>query len=296
MSSLDAHAAAAARTALDVVAASLGPRGQWPSWAITEPSPGPGERDISPPITAMGMLAVQGLAEADDLLARSRMHLELTVLPGGMWRYYANIPPDTDDSAMCALALGPRHLIAEQTRATIAATVLPDGRFPTWFEPGWHAAVDAVPNANIVALLGEVEETAAAVEWLVTVIETGHEVQSSLFYIDALDLHLAIRRAVDAGVTSLRSSLAIAQERARQRIAAGGLSPYRCAQAVAVAQGTLDQPLRDSAHAALLDTRTPDGTWPRETLFVAARADGPGRCLYQSWSVVTALCARALLT
>lgn len=296
MNAVDAHAAAAARTALDVVAARMGPRGQWPSWAISEPFQGPGERDISPPITAMGMLAVQGLAEADDLLARSRMHLELTVLPGGMWRYYANIPPDTDDSAMCALALGTHHPISEQTRATIAATVLPDGRFPTWYEPGWTPAVDAVPNANIVALLGETAETTAAIEWLNGVVESRREVESSLFYVDALDLHLAIRRAVDAGATSLRPSLAIAQERARERIATGGLSPYRCAQAAAVAQGTLDRPLWDSARTALLDTRTPDGTWPRETLFVAARTDGPGRCLYQSWSVVTALCARALLT
>jgi hypothetical protein len=285
----------AAQRALQVLAASVGPRGQWPSWAVTDPVTDPGRRDISPPITAMGILALRGVPEAGDIIARSVQHLELTVLPGGMWRYYANIPPDTDDSAMCALALGQSHPLVAQTRATITSTLLPDGRFPTWYEPEWAPAVDVVPNANIVALLGEVTETAAAIDWLLDIVAAGREVESSPFYLDALDVHLAIRRAVDAGVEPLRPALSSAVERAVDRLKSGELSPYRTAQALVVAGTTTDTAIRDAATRSLLRSRSADGTWSRETLFVAARTDAPGRWLYQSWSVVTALCTRALL-
>jgi len=286
----------AALQALDTIDAGLGPRGQWPSWVTPEPATGPGRRDISPPITAMGVLALQGLAEGAGIVRRSRTHLELTVLPDGMWRYYANIPADTDDSAMCALALGSDHPVVARTRATIASTLLPDGRFPTWFEPGWAPAVDAVPNANVIALLGEVPETPTAIAWLDEVVASGREVESSAYYVDPLDVHLAIRRGVDAGVTPLRPALASASGRAGERLAAGGLSPYRTAQALLVAGDEIDTVLRETARKSLLVARDASGAWPRETLFVAARTDAPGRWLYQSWSVVTALCVRALLS
>jgi hypothetical protein len=290
----------AARRALAAIAAGLGPRGQWPSWVAADPPTSEGRRDISPPVTALGMLALTGLAaaglpEADSLLVRSRPHLELTVRPDGMWRYYADIPPDTDDSAMCALALGPEHPLRAATSAALAATVLPDGRFPTWYAPGWEPAVDAVANAHVVAVLGEGETTAAAVDWLGEVVATGRETASCAFYADPLDVHLAVRRAVDAGVGSLRPALTAAAERAQARLAAGGLSPYRAAQALLVADGTVDEPVARATRADLIADQEESGRWPRETMFVAGRTDAPGRWLYQSWAVVTALCARALV-
>lgn len=288
--------AVAVGRALAALDAGIGRQGQWPGWAVPVPGADPGRRDIAAPVTALGMLALQGLPEAAGILARSRIHLERTALPGGVWRYYANIPPDTDDSAMCALALGPDHPITAQTRATIAATVLPDGRFPTWYEPGWAPVVDAVPNAHVVALLGEEDVTVRAIAWLDEVVASGREVESSAYYVDPLDVHLAIRRGVDAGVTPLRPALASASGRAGERLAAGGLSPYRTAQALLVAGDEIDTVLRETARKSLLVARDASGAWPRETLFVAARTDAPGRWLYQSWSVVTALCVRALLS
>jgi hypothetical protein len=212
-----------------------------------------------------------------------------------MWRYYADIPADTDDSAMCALALGPHHPLRTATCTALAATVLPDGRFPTWLEPGWDPAVDAVANAHVVAVLGEGEVTAAAVDWLREVVATGREVASCAFYVDPLDVHLAGRRAVEAGVGSLQPALEVAAERAQVRLAAGGLSPYRAAQALLVAGSEVEPSVLDATRAELLAAREESGTWPRETMFVAGRTDAPGRWLYQSWAVVTALCARALV-
>ena len=286
---------AAAQIALDGLRAGLGPRGQWPSWVIGDPPTDVGRRDISPPVTALGMLALVGVTEAADILARSRPHLELTVLPDGMWRYYANIPPDTDDSAMCALALGAGDRLADRTGESIARTVLPDGRFPTWYEPGWAPAVDAVANANVVALLGEQPVTMGAIDWLDDVVARGREVESSQFYVDELDLHLAIRRAVDRGVAALGGALRVGIDRAHDRLTTDDLSPYRTAQALAVIAGAGDPRARLRAVEALISAREGSGCWTRETLFVAGRTDVPGRWLYQSWSVVTALCARALL-
>ena len=97
----------AAAAAVTAIAARLGPRGQWPGWVYADADPtASGRLDLAAPVTALGMLALAGvpLPGVPELLARSGRHLELTVLPGGLWRYYANIPPDTDDSAMCALA------------------------------------------------------------------------------------------------------------------------------------------------------------------------------------------------
>lgn len=294
MTTRDVPGAAGAR-ALDAIRAGIGAQGQWPSWVVGEPATDDGRRDISPPITALGMLALDGLPQAASLLAASRVHLERTVRPGGMWRYYADIPPDTDDSAMCALALGVDHPLASQTRATIAATVLTDGLFPTWYEPGWGPAVDAVANAHVVAVLGEGAVTASSIAWLTDVVGDAAEVESSHYYPDPLDLHVAIRRGVDRGVSGLRPALEMAQTRARRRLVDEQLTPYRTAQALAVLAGALDEGPRESAVSALLDAQQPSGQWIRETLFVAGRTDAPGRWLYQSWSVVTALCARAVL-
>ncbi len=295
MSAIAEAAEQAVEQALAALDAGIGRQGQWPGWVVATPGSDPGRRDIAAPVTALGMLALQGVPRADAILARSHIHLERTVLPGGMWRYYANIPPDTDDSAMCALALGPGDSITAQTRETIAATVLPDGRFPTWYEPGWQPVVDAVPNAHVVALLGERDVTARAISWLNEVVASGQEVESSAYYVDPLDLHVAIRRGVDLGVTSLAPALNSAVERALERLATGDLSPYRIAQAMTVADAAVEPRLRRTSVETLLDSRDDAGVWPQETMFIAGRTDVPGTWLYQSWSVVTALCVRALV-
>lgn len=285
--------------AVSRIAAALGPRGQWPGWVFPDATPDSGRKDLAPPLSALGILALHDLpvAGVEEVVRRSRQHLELTVLPGGLWRYYANIPPDTDDSAMCALALGLDHtLVRGQTAASLRATRLADGRFPTWFEPGWAAAVDCIPNAHVVAVIGAEETTSAAVAWLVEVVASGREVATSLYYRDPLDLHLALTRALFVGVDALRPAIEIAAERARQRLREDHLSPYRRAQAMIVA-GASASPLPaevSDAATRLVESADPDGCWPAETLYVAGNTESAGLWHYQSWAVTTALCVRAL--
>ncbi len=289
-----------AETAVARLAEGLGPRGQWPGWTVPDAAPGEGHRDLSPPLTALGVLALRDLPVpgVPEVIRRSREHIERTVLPGGLWRYYKNIPPDTDDTAMCALALGRDHpAVHGRTAASLAATRLDDGRFPTWFEPGWNPVVDAVPNAHVVAVLGPGPATDAAVAWLLEVVESGREAASSAYYPDPLDLHLALTRAVEAGVDALRPAVETAASRARDRLRTDALSPYRTAQALAVAAAGSGRGGRapDEAAQRLVERAGPDGTWPAETLFVAGNTARPGLWHYQSWAVVTAMCVRALV-
>lgn len=291
----------AATDAVDAIAARLGPRGQWPGWAYADADPAAtGRLDIAAPLTALGMLALAELplAGVPEVLAASRRHLELTVLAEGLWRYYANIPPDTDDSAMCALALGPDHpAVVGRTAQALTGTRLPNGLYPTWFTPGLNPVIDPVPNAHVVAVLGPGPATDDAVAWLIEVVAAGTEVADSVYYLDALDLHIALTRAVAAGVEALRPALAAASARAHARLLADGLSPYRTAQAIIVASHAeeADAVLLADAADHLLASRHATGLWPSDTLFVAGNTDAPGWWHYQSDAVTSALCARALV-
>lgn len=289
-----------AEAAVARLAEGLGRRGQWPGRAVPDAAPELGRRDVAAPLTALGVLALRDLPVegADEVVRRSREHLELTVQPGGLWRYYANIPPDTDDTALCALALGPDHpVVRDRTAASLAATRREDGRFPTWFEPGWNPVVAAVPNAHVVAVIGPGTTTDAAVAWLLELVGAGREVAESAYYPDPLDLHVALTRAVAAGVNALQPAVDVAAARALDRLAAGGLSPYRTAQAIVVAGSGALLPfgVAETATRRLVELAEPTGRWGDETLFVAGNTALPGNWHYQSWAVVTALCVRALV-
>jgi hypothetical protein len=282
-------------SALARLDAALGPRGQWPGSVVPTVAGVDTMRDLSPPLTALGILALTGTPDSGTVIDRSRQHLRLTVRPGGMWRYYADIPVDTDDSAMCALALGPDDPILTETRATLTSLTRPDGLFPTWFEPGWTPCVDAVANAHIVAVLGSGPATGAAVGWLHEVVHDAREVESCVFYPDPLDVHMAIGRAYAAGVAELRPAVDIAADRALDRLSRNDLSAYRLAQAIVVATSAGESDV-DDAKDRLRALRQDDGTWPADTLYVAGNTRHGGLWQYQSWAVVTALAIRALVT
>lgn len=305
----DSELTAAVHRALAALDALLGPRGQWPGQARLDIDAQQVRSDLAPPLTALGMMALQDvpLPAAEQLLRRSQEHVELTVRPQGLWRYYANIPPDCDDSAMCALALGRDHpIVATRTIAALSATRRPDGLFPTWIEVGWDPAIDAVANAHVVAVIGPGRDTEAASAWLCAVVADGREVAETKFYPDPLDTHVAITRAVRrGGVEALTPAIAEAAPRALARLrAADGMPPYRRAQAIVVcnaarmiAPQSLDAdvaPVMAQAADELLAQQRGDGTWESGCLFVAGNADGPGTWQFESVAVTTALCLAAL--
>lgn len=282
---------------VDAISAALGPRGQWPGTVVPDAAPHASRRDMAAPLTALGVLCLRGTPGSDAVVAASLEHIQATVLAGGVWRYYANIPWDTDDTAMCALALGTGHPAVAETIRTLRGLTLVEGLFPTWVEPGWAPCVDAVVNAHIVALLGESSTTAPAIAWLNGVVANASERQHCAFYPDSLDTHMAITRAVNAGVAGLGPALTLAADRALTRLADGGLSAYRTAQAVVVAAtaGKAEPSRLQPTINRLLQLQEAHGMWPAESLFtVASTEDYGGAVHYTSAAVVTALCVRAL--
>lgn len=282
--------------AVGAIDAVVGPRGQWPGWVVVQNSSAASARDVSAPLTALGMLCLRGVPGAEVVLERSRQHLALTVQPGGVWRYYANIPWDIDDTCMCALALGLDDPLLSETATSLVGAVRADGLFATW--PTWpHAqqGLDAVANAHLVAVLGDVPVTARAIAWLNEVVRAEVEVDSCSYYPDPLDLHMAISRAVVAGVQALQPALELAAPRAMARLEADAPA-HRMAQAIciALAGGVAPADLVGAA-ARLADKQGADGFWPVEVLFTAVNTeDYGGLNLYTSQAVSTALCAQAL--
>lgn len=252
---------------------------------------------MAAPLTALGMLCLQGVPGAQGVLERSRQHLELTVLPGGVWRYYANIPWDCDDTAMCALALGLDDPIVAQTVVSLESARTDSGMFFTWPDfPREGQALDAVANAHVVAVLGPAGvDIARAVESLTDVVARGAEVENCCYYPDPLDIHMAISRAVGVGVRELAPALEQAGRRAVERLQEPA-SAYRMAQAlvVALASGQPPGALLDAGER-LAGMQGHDGFWMPETLFTASSTrDYGGLILYTSNAVTTALCAKAL--
>jgi hypothetical protein len=223
--------------------------------------------------------------------------------PGALWRYFRDLPLDADTSSVAALALGLDHpWLAERRNVPhLLVARTRDGRFRIWLRPGKviPGEIDAVANANVVALLGERPETERAVRWIAEVVEDGRIAESSWYYRDCLDLALAVQRAADAGVSSLSRSARLSAVNAAARIEdePETLSTHRLGQAVvaaswgasASASATLAR-----ARSLLLARQRPDGSWPAGLLYVGPQPPDPPTYWWASTAVTTSICTAAL--
>ncbi len=146
-----------------------------------------------------------------------------------------------------------------------------DGLFRLWivgedWPPELDNDVDAVVNANVLAYLGDSEETRAAQRWLEALVADRREDGASPYYIEPLDLHFALARATrfrDGLFRALRPTLV---SRFRERLDAdGGLDdPMRTAQALS-GLDMLAADLEEAALAAvverLIEDQRRDGSW-----------------------------------
>jgi len=304
MSADRAELEAAVDAGLRHVAARLGPGGQWPSRRHERADrTDAGRHEISPCVTALGVLALAGVDHplADTIRRRSRAHLAGAMQPPGLWRYYGDFPCDVDTSALAALALGDPWLAEGRYAAAFLGARLADGRFRIWMVPGDPVAgePDVVANANAVAVLGQRAETETAVRWITDVVEQGRAADAAWYYRDELDLALATQRAVDAGVVALQRSASASARRAAVRldVDAATLSPHRLAQAIVAAawdaSASVDEALAP-AQALLAAQQRPDGSWAADLFSVGPQPPDPPRFWFVSEAVTTALCVRAL--
>ena len=261
---------------LEFLKRNVGADGAWPSrmyenWELT----GSWRVEFPPFVGGLGMLALEECANpvAEELRARTRAFLHASMEYPGVWRYWPHLVPDLDSTAICSLAATP-HLWLLLARNVDAILSYRDGegRFLTWMSQDGPDVtpnhVDCVVNANVIAYLGDREETRAAQRWLEALVEEERETDMLLpFYPGVMDLYVALARTnylappVFAGLRpTLASRILACQD------AGGGFGDIlRTAQAV-TALDRLDEGGREAvvrpALESILATQRPDGGWP----------------------------------
>ena len=272
-------ARSAVQRGIEFLEGVVAPNGAWPSWRYDNTELA-GERHLEYPAftAALGVLALDGCrnVRARALVARTREFIKSRMRYPGIWSY-PTLPPSVDDTAICALAVGPHpwlrmgRLWGPSLNAILAHRDS-KGRFVLWmasqdWPPGLENEVDAVVNANVLAYIGDHAETLAAQRWVESVVVDRREVNASPYYVAPVDLYFAMARATcyrDGLFGDLRPTLG-------SRIldyldSAGGFGdPMRTAQALSaldMISVNLGGSARSTAVKMLLEAQRDDGSWP----------------------------------
>ncbi len=271
-------ARAAVERGLDFLESVVAPDG-WPCWRYDSTRlVGARHREYPPFAAGLGLLALDVChhPRARALVARTRDFLRSCMQYPGIWSYLPDLPPAVDDTAICALAVGPHPWLRMgrlwgRNLDVILSHRDGDGRFVAWmpgedWPPGLDNEVDAVVNANVLAYMGDHAETQAAQRWIETVVAERREAEASPYYIEPVDLHFALARASrfrDGILGELRPTLA---SRILERLGAdGGFGdPMRTAQALSAVDMLafdLDEAVLAAVLERLIEAQRRDGSW-----------------------------------
>lgn len=283
-------------------------------------------------VVALNLVGVPGESAATIRHAAADF-IDAQRTPPGLWRFWSAehplakiIPFDADDTACAAMAVGDEAGAA--TARALLANRSPDGLFFTWFvrhrgrfplEPAfWRAAasglrrplhrrqfwrqteaepsdIDAVVCANVLALLGDRDETAATSSYLIAIVRERREAEADKWYHRPLALHLAIAAAAARGTRSLSAIRDQAVARILEQRSAGGQigddvldSALACC---ALADWAYNGPELSAALGFLQAQQLPDGSWPASAYYTG----GPKRITrWGSAELTTSFCVRAL--
>ena len=285
------------------------PDGAWPSRLYENHDlTGPWNEERAPFAPAFGLvaLAVCDDPRAEALRSRTRAFLFHHMEYPGVWRYWPNLPPDLDDTALCSLAAGPHPwLVFGRNVGPILSNRDREGRFLTWMLPhdGPDAAgndvsswndVDSVVNANTIAWLGNNPETEGAQRWIETLIEEHREEGSAPWYPCPMDIYVAVARAsCIAKPVFARLRPALASRIIERRKTGGGFGDVlRTAQALSALDmlggWEREESVRPSVER-LIESQRPDGSWPECLAWLAGPLGG-----IASEALTTACCIEAL--
>lgn len=292
--------------ALDWLNHAIAADGCWPSQRVPGPPDdpvGPAIDERTPFVAAVGLLALEGLADPDQteiagLMDRSRGFLVCTMRAPGLWAYRESFVPDCDDTACASMALSGAHpwIAFGRNRALGRAARVPDGRFRTWMAgPRADLDIDAVVNANMIGWLGDAVECRAAADFVIAAC-SGSVREALVFYEHPIDLAQAVARASRRGVETLRPALGHISGMAARVLEDDGASPLRLAQALDVADAldTLPLPVRDRAVALLVGEVIAHGYCRSDTIYLGVTPPAPPGCHYRSDALATALTLGAL--
>ena len=251
----------------------------WPCWRYENTGLVGGRHLEYPPFAAgLGLLALEACdhPRSRALVARTRDFLRSCMQYPGIWSYLPELPPAVDDTAICALAVGPHPWLRMGRLWGRNLDVMlshrdGDGRFLAWmpgedWPPGLVNEVDAVVNANVLAYMGDRAETRAAQRWIETVVADRREAGASPYYIEPVDLHFALARAScfrNGLFGELRPTLA---SRILERLDADGGcgDPMRTAQALSgldMLAFDLDEAVLAAVVERLIQAQRRDGSW-----------------------------------
>ncbi len=309
----DGGSAEAARRAvvqgLDYLERAVDAGGGWPSQVYANPErTGPAGRERVPFVAALGALSLAVCPDerAEKLRRRAAGFLGAAMEAPGVWRYWRELPPDLDDTAVCSLVVGPHVWLAlGWTVPAVLSYRDAAGRFRTWMRPPDPDAavpwddVDSVVNANVVAWLGDGPQTRGAQRWLETLVRERREAGSSRYYPDPMDLYAALARASAAAGSPLRDLRRVVAARIRERRGADG--SFGGVESTAQALSALDRlgEPPDAAAAApsvdyLLDAQRPDGSWPAAVVWRGPPPPAPPSAWFVSAPLTAARCIEAL--
>ena len=264
--------------------AVVGADGQWPCIRYEDEGlTGPGELEKNPGMVGFGALALENCDHplAQSIRSRSRSLLFRTMQPPGLWRYWPQIPPDVDDTAICSLAVGVRTLrLFCSNIDSILANRDAEGRFLTWMLapglPSFTPDICPVVNANAISYLGDRPETHAAQQWLETLVEERREVGQSRHYPEPMNLYHALARAsvlAAPAFARLRPTLISRIVERRDDCGLFGNAFYSALALAALDMLGAWQPeeMRPTLEQ-LLAAQRPDGSWPGAVHYVASPA------------------------
>ena len=269
------------------------------AWPCERLGSGPAEDRTPPFLAAAGALALEacGEGQAENILSRTCDFVVSRIEPPGLWRW-APYELDLDSTSVCSLASGPhRHpwLFLGRNVSRILSNRDRKGRFLTWL--GTHGPLgepndaDPVVNANIVAFLGDREETRAAQRWIEALVVEKRESGSSKWYGSPMDVYYCVSRASHVAAPAF--------EGLRQKLADRILDAKPDnALTIAQALSSLDR-LGEPFHVnfvqqyteRLIDMQEAGGGWPAGEVCQAMS----GVCTYWSETLTTAYCIEALV-
>ena len=244
-----------------------------------------------------------------SICAATRAYLASTIEYPGFWRYYRHLPQDLDSTALASIAIGTHPwLLLGRNIPRMLANRDAEGRFMTWVleqdEPDvvsrFRIEADPVVNANVIAYLGDRQETRDAQRWLEALITEGDLDGSSKWYPDEVAVHYATARAMNYAEPALGGLGPILADRVL------GLSDgngdfgnlLQTAQAVSVLHGVecLDRIDVKRQVERLICSQREDGSWPELLAFgdQSLKWGTVGQFGHGSESVTSAFCIEAL--
>jgi hypothetical protein len=275
---------------------------------------------------------------ATGIVDRAVHFLRAEVERGDLWRYWSResdqhdyTPPDADDTACCSMAVARRGVSTTRNVRLLVDNRDEQGRFRTWFvhhrssslpfrwatreewlprvrrrraelwanseaEPG---DVDGVVNANVVRYLGPDRAPAAAVEWVVELVESGLEGRCDKWHRNPTTAWAAVADGWRTGVAAFRPLAPIVVGRILDRLDATepfgpALDTAQALVALRSFSAAADVPTSaiDLLSDQLVGSQRPDGSWDRSVFFYG----GPDEVFgWASEALSTAVAVRALV-